>query len=147
VTQFVQIGETHLLAVDGLVTLGVIPDVLKKEQDLGWEGLRITGIGVMGRADEEAENVGFPALKKNVLIGVGFVAHGNPQGRFANVGRKAALGGLNDVSGDGGELSAVNLGGATLERKSRASAAKTLQGASAASGAYWGNSVERSNRS
>lgn len=56
VSKFMEKSDMHLVDEGLAILLGVIPEVAEEEQDLGGN---IVGRLAMGRADKEAENIGF----------------------------------------------------------------------------------------
>jgi hypothetical protein len=72
----VQRGQANLVTVDPLVALGIVPEVIEEEQDLGREWYPVVAkLGPVFMADEKSEEVGFPAFRENVVIRRGFVAN------------------------------------------------------------------------
>ena len=69
-----------------LVALGVVPDVVEKEQDLRRQRDAVGAqLAAMLMADEHPEDVRFPSLGQDVLVGQRLVAHRHRFGRAARV--------------------------------------------------------------
>ena len=86
--EFVQVSEPHLVAEDGFVAVGQIPEVFEEKEDLRRQGHAIAlELAAVLRPDKQAQEVRFQAFGLESRIGVpGFGVNRNSPGLFSAFG-------------------------------------------------------------
>ena len=108
VAELMEVGQPDLIAIAGLVELGIIPDIFQEKQDLGRQGRPLGEFTPMLMADKHPEEVRFAALGHKRGIGVRLVADGDVFRHRSHGGRKAALGGDHHLLGHDEELGKIH---------------------------------------
>ena len=70
VAELMEVGQPHFIAVNGLISLGIVPEVFEEKQDLGRQGCALGEFSPVLMADEQTEDIRFPplGLKRGVRV-------------------------------------------------------------------------------
>ena len=104
VAEFVEVGQAGFVAENSDVVLGVVPEIVDVEENVGGRGVVVSEFLAVGAASEEAEDVCGESFGEDVGGGRAFVVDGHSAGERTDCGRELALGGPDDSGGDRGEF-------------------------------------------